>query len=212
MKKPIYKRWWFIAIVVVLVLGAIGSMIDGDDADKVKEPVANSQAEDLGISEELYGDIEQAYTDIGIDSIKDLAKVDEGYQLTYEDYYVTASIGEDGTLSSIMSGQVVFWLDGEVTKKVQDVFVTTEQYVSLTNRSEELVKEQLKSPSTAEFPGTILERDEWKITKNQNIYFVNSWVDSQNSFGAMIRSDFIIQYEWDGTKDTEPVVVDMAIE
>lgn len=33
MKKPFYKRWWFIAFAIIVVLGAIGSM--GEDSTKV---------------------------------------------------------------------------------------------------------------------------------------------------------------------------------
>jgi len=52
----------------------------------------------------------------------------------------------------------------------------------------DFVKQRLKSPSTAKFPGTI-EKDS-HITEYAGTYIINSWVDSQNSFGAMIRSNF----------------------
>lgn len=44
-KKPIYKRWWFIALIVVLVLG-IGSSINGGDtkAGESTDPAANASA------------------------------------------------------------------------------------------------------------------------------------------------------------------------
>lgn len=50
---------------------------------------------------------------------------------------------------------------------------------------EELVKQKLKSPSTAKFnsnPSIIYEGD--------STYLLTSYVDSQNSFGAMIRMKF----------------------
>lgn len=215
MKKPIYKRWWFIVIVVVLVLGVIGSfMDDGETADEPKESAKITQAEELGMSEELYGEIKEAYAAVGIDDIKNLEKVEgkEAYQLIYEDYYITAAITEDGSLGSVKSGDRVFWEDGEVVSKADDVIVTTSEFLDLAYKSERVIKDNLKSPSTAKFPGHILERSEWTITKNKPTYYVKSWVDSQNSFGAMIRSEFVIQYEWDGSSDTEPTVVDLAIE
>ena len=44
-KKPIYKRWWFIVIVVLLVLGIIGSIF-GDDSDKnANQPKEKTQTE-----------------------------------------------------------------------------------------------------------------------------------------------------------------------
>jgi len=61
--------------------------------------------------------------------------------------------------------------------------------------TKEFVKRNLKSPSTAKFPGVLLERDHWKIQRNGNNYTVRAWVDSQNGFGAMIRSHFVIKLE-----------------
>ena len=44
-KKPFYKRWWFIVILVLLVLGIIGSIF-GDDSDKkTSEPKEKTQTE-----------------------------------------------------------------------------------------------------------------------------------------------------------------------
>ncbi|GAB0168830.1 DUF4352 domain-containing protein [Lysinibacillus sp. CTST325] len=37
MKKPFYKKWWFILIVAIIVLGAIGNMAGGNDATKEKD-------------------------------------------------------------------------------------------------------------------------------------------------------------------------------
>ena len=57
------------------------------------------------------------------------------------------------------------------------------------NYATKFVKQSLKSPSTAEFPGT----DE-KLRQVKHLgdfrYQINSWVDSQNGFGAMVRSGF----------------------
>ena len=52
------------------------------------------------------------------------------------------------------------------------------------------IKENLKSPSTAKFTHTM---DEVTIKDlGNNKYVVSSWVDSQNSFGATIRSDWSV--------------------
>ena len=56
------------------------------------------------------------------------------------------------------------------------------------------VKDQLKAPSTAVFPA-MPERG-IRDTTNQNIFQVNSYVDSQNSFGAMIRTDYVCIVEF----------------
>lgn len=57
------------------------------------------------------------------------------------------------------------------------------------------VKDKLKSPSTAEFPNS-------KTANIQrgadNIWIVSSYVDSQNSFGAMLRSNWVIRLQFTG--------------
>lgn len=55
--------------------------------------------------------------------------------------------------------------------------------------AEDFVKQRLKSPSTAEFPGLFEKADHITELGNDE-YLINSWVDSQNGFGAMIRSKF----------------------
>lgn len=51
------------------------------------------------------------------------------------------------------------------------------------------VKNNLKSPSSAKFVG-LLEKEESVKYIGDDTYEIKSWVDSQNSFGAMIRSNF----------------------
>ena len=57
------------------------------------------------------------------------------------------------------------------------------------NYAEDFVKQRLKSPSTAEFPGLFEKADHITELGNDE-YLISSWVDSQNGFGAMIRSKF----------------------
>jgi len=50
---------------------------------------------------------------------------------------------------------------------------------------QEYVKKNLKAPSTAKFPSL-----DYKWQKREDIYDIVGYVDSQNSFGAMIRTKF----------------------
>lgn len=56
--------------------------------------------------------------------------------------------------------------------------------------AKEEVKKQLKSPSTAKFPLVYHSGDIMEI--EQGVFTVNSYVDAQNSFGATIRSEFML--------------------
>ena len=55
---------------------------------------------------------------------------------------------------------------------------------------ENFVKDRLRSPDSAKFPGVFDGKlDHVRYLGNKK-YIINSYVDSQNGFGAMIRSNF----------------------
>ena len=52
---------------------------------------------------------------------------------------------------------------------------------------EDIIKEKLKSPSTAKFPSL----SDWSIyEKSYNTYSVSSYVDAENGFGSEVRTYF----------------------
>lgn len=61
---------------------------------------------------------------------------------------------------------------------------------------EKFVKDRLKSPSTAEFASLIW--DGITVEKEGDVYSMRSWVDSQNGFGAMIRTQFLCKVRPEG--------------
>lgn len=63
------------------------------------------------------------------------------------------------------------------------------------SRAQELVRERLKAPSTAEFssPSQISSSLDGS---GDCIYEVRSNVDAQNSFGAQIRGDYYVKLKW----------------
>ena len=63
--------------------------------------------------------------------------------------------------------------------------------------AEDFVEKQLKSPSTAKYP-KVVEKDKHITILGNNRYEINSWVDSQNSFGATIRTRFSCIIIFDG--------------
>lgn len=68
---------------------------------------------------------------------------------------------------------------------------------SLQSNAKALIKEYLKAPSSAEFPGSFFEPyKDWGFFIDGDLVNVYSYVDSQNSFGAMLRNEFLIQYTY----------------
>lgn len=62
--------------------------------------------------------------------------------------------------------------------------------------AEDIVKQFLKAPSTAE----VCPMEDMQISHLGNgEYMVTGWVDTENSYGAMLRSDFVVTYT--ATKD-----------
>nr|WP_315152322.1 hypothetical protein [uncultured Flavobacterium sp.] len=65
------------------------------------------------------------------------------------------------------------------------------------------VEENLKSPSTADFPWDIEP-----VKANDSTYTIVSYVDSQNGFGAMIRANFMVEVTIDRqTKNTKAKLI-----
>ena len=60
--------------------------------------------------------------------------------------------------------------------------------------AEDEVKKRLKSPRTAQFPGTSERVTHIKYISGDT-YFIDSFVDSQNGFGALVRTHFYCKIE-----------------
>jgi len=68
-----------------------------------------------------------------------------------------------------------------------------ESYLSndeIAYAAQQFVKKSLKAPSTAEFPALFKST----VTKKGfDTYYISSYVDSENGFGAMIRSNYVVE-------------------
>lgn len=112
----------------------------------------------------------------------------------------------EGTLITIAENQiytigsnlVMFYekSKGGVLDNITNYTLDQLEISSFQQTTIENVKNNLKAPSTATFPGTILAADQWYVSRNKDIVTVQSYVDAQNSFGAMIRNQFIAQYSY----------------
>lgn len=71
--------------------------------------------------------------------------------------------------------------------------------------SKELVKQNLKSPSTAEFASYV--KDEAKVWREGNVYYCDFWVDAKNAFNATLRTNWQVKLRYVNDKFK---VVDVA--
>lgn len=71
-----------------------------------------------------------------------------------------------------------------------DTPLENEEIAAPLTMCQEFVKDRLKAPSTAEFPWSFDDYQTNRLVTHENAYNIEGHVDSQNSFGAMLRSRF----------------------
>lgn len=80
----------------------------------------------------------------------------------------------------------MFFFSGGSTSQTQTTYAPDE--IELHIQAQEFVRQSLKAPSTAKFPTLPYEAR----SLGDGMYRVVSYVDSQNSFGATLRSDWSV--------------------
>lgn len=74
--------------------------------------------------------------------------------------------------------------------------------------AQDFVTQQLKAPASAQFPSPTT--DNCQTAQDGNKWFVTSYVDAQNSYGALIRSDYGVEMNYKPSDSTWHLV-DVAI-
>ncbi|HAM62764.1 MAG: hypothetical protein A2Y20_07630 [Firmicutes bacterium GWF2_51_9] len=175
-----------------------------EEKEKVSE-FANDKKIESSLASQLLQILEKI--NIPADKTNDYEKIEnwangERYTFRFEGNQLTIYLDNNRTINSINlgnNGNVKLYAVGQTPRDIEDFILSIEEKVQIQSWAKEDVKSILKSPSSAEFPGGFFDTyKDWTITKNGNLYLVSSYVDAQNSFGAMIRSEFYIEYTWDG--------------
>ncbi len=87
---------------------------------------------------------------------------------------------------------IVLYDDGKQVKDFKYLYsamlYTDMPAQEIKERFENDVKERLKSPSSAVFT-----YNDFNYLKNENRFYYDGWVEGQNSFGAMVKEDFILK-------------------
>lgn len=73
--------------------------------------------------------------------------------------------------------------------------LSLDEAIRIKDECEQVVNQILKSPGSAEYPGTFLNPlKDWGMKKVNNLVTVSSYVDAENSFGAKPRTYFVMQF------------------
>ncbi len=198
-RKPIYKRISFWIIIISFIITSISiniQLINSDINTSMKGNIF------IGVASEEAENAKQILKECGISNIKaatrdEMLDVDglKGYRLSTE-------------LDNI--GQVCVYFDHEKLRQVrflsqylyrnqkveavaQEFYINTDEGTKYQISCQNAIKELLKAPSTAKFPNIT----EWKFGKENGVVTIQSYVDAQNSFGAMMRSDFQFKFKDD---------------
>ena len=88
-----------------------------------------------------------------------------------------------------------------------------EAAMDLCRSTHDVVKAKLKAPATAKFPDCTFDFSEYEVraTPDKNTYWISGYVDSQNGFGALVRSRYIVKFER-GNVRADWMITDVAVD
>lgn len=195
--------WALIGVLAVIIIVPIASQaFDPENAPKTQD---QKNAEILQVTTEQYEEIRSALESCGASQMEELTHdelLDEAhepgeraYRLRSNGLRIVLYLHKDGSVNLIRHADINLFEGGQAQSKLTDYYTTDDEENEAILRSEEAVKAILKAPSTAKFPNIL----HWKFGKKDGQIWAQSYVDAQNGFGAMIRSEFQIIYDDDWT-------------
>ncbi len=98
---------------------------------------------------------------------------------------------KDNKVDNIQYSDKILYKNGSIQHTLSEYLISADEERELIVKAQEDIESVLKSPSTAKFPWP----DEWKMSKKSDSITIQSYVDAQNSFGAVVRSEFQIIYK-----------------
>lgn len=196
----------FFGIAMVLLIGAIVSTNGGktEVGGKTRDKQLLMIMDSIGVTEEQSKDINKILNEVGVTSFEsithdevldtDVGENSKGYRVktSFSDNVILYII--DSKVNTIRWTDKDFYKDGNILLHIKDYTTTGDERYNYMIKVRDTVKMLLKSPSTAKFPYI----DEWRIGKDAGNVTIQGYVDSQNSFGATVRSNFQAKYDKDG--------------
>lgn len=175
---------------------------------EVQNTEKKEEIEELSFTDELAKDtgseIANAAYDIltnqiGFSELKYNGKMGEtsNYEIIADGTNMVITAMDDYYRIFVPNTDYVFYEDGTVLLSAQefndkkiDVHDRDVYYIMAT----EIVTNNLKNPSSADFPSSVTHPEEIAMEKNGNIITVQSYVDAKNSFNAKVREYWTVQF------------------
>lgn len=189
------KHGCLITFIVLLVVSAFFGINAAKDQNN--NAAVPAEYKDSGISELGISAAADALNKCEIESVKSVTHdelLDNAYLDGEKGYRVASGslnniilyMNPDDSVHYIKYADNVLFEDGEVKASIKDFTFTSNEIAQLQTACQSTVKEILKSPSSAKFPNV----NEWAFQKKDDEILIQSYVDSENSFGANLRSKF----------------------
>jgi hypothetical protein len=198
----------------VVVLPEASTIKEPQDTAKPVEPKKLTKEEqsvlllsdNTGLTQEEANIVFSDLNKLGFKSITavtdptgDTVDTTQSFKLACDGYDIVIKIGNRKTLSvATAKGNELFNSNkGGALYSIDDFVISDDEKIAYMSMIKDAVTNVLKAPSTAKFPGQGFfdAGDGWSLGKRKKIVTISSYVDSQNSFGAMIRTDFDFQID-----------------
>lgn len=211
LKKPNRLKAIGLWFLVSIILSALMAIVAPKSEDTVKNnqqiAVEKEIAKNIFINMDVVDTLEQAQAvegalqSVGVTGVKSieydelLSDDSNGIRCFRLNTNVHPNIilymNPNKTVYEIKMAGTPLMQNGNIVATLQDFTVSVEEKIKFINATENGIKAILKAPSTAKFPGN----DAYLVSKDHGIVTVEGYVDSQNSFGAMLRAPFKAQFD-----------------
>lgn len=200
-----------IIITAIFLPAFLGALFDGqNNATKTNNDIARSNISNtaaktfsssidvikkcLNATDAQAKEIDNIFLSVGINSISNLqGSSDAAYVVNSPDLQektiAFAYIDENKTVNKIVYKGSTLYESGKVQDTISSGLLNSSEKRTAMDKAEREVKKALKDPSSAKFPGTY-----W-VHKSNNIVSVVGYVNAKNSFGAMMKSKFFIDFD-----------------
>lgn len=203
-KKPPAKRpvYWVVSIALMIIALVLIAVSNGNKTANADSNSVKAELKFEGISPEQEEKAIQVLADCGIKDIKKITHDEvldgnglKGYRLSTEYDKVDGVIAyfDNEKIRQVRFLDKYLYKNQEVQSVATDHFLTSDEEAKYMVLCKDTINSMLKSPSTAKFAGY----NDWRFGKENGEAIVQGYVDSQNSFGAMIRADFQLKVKGD---------------
>ena len=179
------KKAGIICIVLAALLYGGGALLEGNVFT------------DIGMSDAQASVAEQAFVEARLGEPSSISKsenVEHQYWVTTNKYSDILLVqNDDKSLSDLVYHKKILWNNGSLNNgiKIEDIYVTTEQFVTYKTLAEAAVEKQLNFPDGADFemsPEVSRHLDEARVVGD---------FKAPNAFGVMIRCRYYVDIKGD---------------